>query len=68
MGGTAVVRFVVDTAGGVEPPSIAVVSAPSPALRQALIDHVGLARFFPGRAQGRAVRVLMQWRLNLRSQ
>jgi TonB family protein len=67
MGGTALVRFVVDTAGGVEATSITVVTSPSPALRETLIDHVRPARFAPGRVQGRAVRVLMQWRLNLRS-
>lgn len=67
MGGIALVRFVVDTAGRVEPASIAVVSSPSPALRDALLDHVRPARFSPGRVQGRAVRVLMQWRLTLRS-
>ena len=67
MGGTAVVRFVVDTAGGVEGASITVVSAPSPAVREALIDHLRPARFSPGRARGRAVRVLMQWRLTVRS-
>jgi len=67
MGGVAVVRFVVDSTGGVEPASIAVVSSPSPALRETLVDHVRPARFSPGRVQGRAVRVLLQWRLTLRS-
>lgn len=67
MGGVAVVRFVVDTVGGVEPASIAVVSSPSPALRDALVDHVRQARFSPGRVQGRGARVLVQRRLTLRS-
>src|SRR5882672_450632 len=67
MGGVAVVRFVVDSTGGVEPASIAVVSSPSPALGEALADHVRPVRFSPGRVQGRAVRVLVQWRLTLRS-
>jgi TonB family protein len=67
MGGVAVVRFVVDSTGGVEPASIAVVSSPSPALAEALADHVRPVRFSPGRVQGRAVRVLLQWRLTLRS-
>jgi TonB family protein len=67
MGGIALVRFVVDSAGRVEPASIAVVSSPSPALRETLLDHVRPARFSPGRVQGRGVRVLMQWRLTLRS-
>ncbi|PYO59631.1 MAG: hypothetical protein DMD70_11765 [Gemmatimonadetes bacterium] len=67
MGGVALVRFVVDSTGRVEPGSIAVVSSPSPALRQTLVDHVRPARFSPGRVQGRAVRVVMQWRLTLRS-
>ena len=67
MGGVAVVRFVVDTMGGVEPASIAIVSSPSPALRDALVDHVRQARFSPGRVQGHAARVLVQRRLTLRS-
>ena len=67
MGGVALVRFVVDSTGGVEPATIAVVSSPSPALRETLVDHVRPTRFSPGRVQGRAVRVLMQWRLTLRS-
>lgn len=67
MGGVAVVRFVVDSTGGVELASIAVISSPSPALRDPLLDHVRQARFSPGRVQGRAARVLVQWRLTLRS-
>ncbi len=67
MGGVAVVRFVVDSMGGVEPASIAVISSPSPALRDTLLDHVRQARFSPGRVQGHAARVLVQWRLTLRS-
>ncbi|PYO99437.1 MAG: hypothetical protein DMD60_01755 [Gemmatimonadetes bacterium] len=67
MGGIALVRFVVDSAGRVEPASITVVSSPSPALRDTLLEHVRPARFSPGRVQGRGVRVLMQWRLTLRS-
>jgi TonB family protein len=67
MGGVAVVRFVVDSMGGVEPASIAVITSPSPALRDTLVDHVRQARFSPGRVQGRAARVLVQWRLTLRS-
>jgi len=67
MGGVAVVRFVVDSMGGVEPASIAVISSPSPALWDTLLDHVRPARFSPGLVQGRAVRVMLQWRLTLRS-
>lgn len=66
MGGVAVVRFVVDRSGAVEPESATVVSSPSPSLAGPLIDHVRRLRFAPGRAQGRTVRVLLQWRLNLR--
>lgn len=66
MGGVALVRFLVDTSGAVEPESVSVVSSPSPSLGELLIDHVRRLRFAPGRAQGRAVRVLLQWRLNLR--
>ena len=66
MGGVALVRFLVDASGAVEPNSVSVVSSPSPSLADLLIDHVRGLRFAPGRAQGRAVRVLLQWRLNLR--
>lgn len=66
MGGAAVVRFVVDTAGAVEPGSVVVVSSPSAGLSGVLIDHVRRLRFAPGRAQGRGARVVLQWRLNLR--
>src|SRR5437870_4751648 len=38
-----------------------------PPPRETLVDHVRPARFSPGRVQGRAVRVVMQWRLTLRS-
>jgi hypothetical protein len=67
MGGVAVVRFVVDGTGGVEPGSITVVSAPNPGLHDMLVDHVRRVRFSPGRVQGRGVRVLLLWRLNLRA-
>src|SRR6266550_1851098 len=66
MGGVALVRFVVDSAGAVEPSSIAVISSPSAALRETLVDHVRPVRFAPGRVQGHAVRVVMQWRLTVR--
>jgi Gram-negative bacterial TonB protein C-terminal len=66
MGGAALVRFVVDTSGAVEPASVTVVSSPSPSLAESLTNHVRALRFAPGKAQGRAVRVLLQWRLNLR--
>ncbi len=67
MGGVALVRFVVDTAGAVEPASVVVVSSPGPGLSALLIDHVRRLRFAAGRVQGRSARVLMQWRLSLRS-
>ena len=66
MGGVALVRFVVDTAGAVEPASVTVLSSPSPSFAESLINHVRGLRFAPGKAQGRGVRVLLQWRLNLR--
>jgi TonB family protein len=67
MGGVALVRFVVDTAGAVEPASVVVVSSPGPGLSERLIDHVRRLRFAPGRVQGRGARVVMQWRLSVRS-
>jgi TonB family protein len=66
MGGAAVVRFVVDSGGGVEAGSVVVVSSPSPGLNGVLVDHVRRLRFTPGRVQGRGVRVVLQWRLTLR--
>ena len=66
MGGAALVRFVVDTSGAVEPASVTVVSSPSPSLAESLTNHVRALRFAPGKVQGRAVRVLLQWRINLR--
>jgi len=66
MGGAALVRFVVDASGAVEPGSVTVVSSPSPSLAESLTNHVRALRFAPGKAQGRAVRVLLQWRINLR--
>lgn len=66
MGGVALVRFVVDTSGGVEPSSVAVLSSPGGVSGETLADHVRALRFAPGRVQGRAVRVMLQWRLSVR--
>lgn len=68
MGGVALVRFVVDTAGGVEPASVAVLSSPGGVPSETLVGHVRTLRFAPGRVQGRAVRVLLQWRVSVRGQ
>jgi len=67
MGGVALVRFVVDSSGAVEPSSVAVISAPGGVPGDALAGHVRNLRFAPGRVQGRAVRVMLQWRLSVRS-
>jgi TonB family protein len=67
MGGVAVVRFVIDTTGAVEPASVVVVSSPRPGLSELLIDHVRRVRFAPGRVRGRSARVVLQWRLSVRS-
>jgi hypothetical protein len=66
MGGVALVRFVVDTAGAVEPASVAVMSSPGGVSGEALAGHLRRLRFAPGRVQGRAVRVMLQWRLSVR--
>ena len=67
MGGVALVQFVVDTSGAVEPTSVAVIASPGGGLSEALVEHVRRVRFAPGRRQGRAVRVMLQWRLTVRS-
>jgi hypothetical protein len=65
--GTAVLRAIVDTLGRVEPGSVEVVHSSVP---QELLDHAMqtllAARFHPGRAHGRAVRVLIERRIEMR--
>src|SRR2546430_1739196 len=65
MGGSALVRFVLDSAGRGEPASIAGVSSPRAAVLENLLEHARPARLSPGRGQGRAVGGVMVLRLPL---
>ena len=60
VGGRAVVRFVVDTLGRVEPGSVELVSATHPAFGEAALRAVPSFRFRPAEAGGRRVRQLVQ--------
>jgi hypothetical protein len=65
--GTALLRAIVDTLGRVETGSVEVVHStlPREILDQAVQDLL-VARYRPGRAHGRAVRVLIEERIDLR--
>lgn len=58
--GRVVVRFVVDTAGRVEPASVAVVAADDPRLAEAVREAVRRLRYRPARAAGVRVRQLVE--------
>lgn len=58
--GEAVLRFVVDTTGRVEPGSAVVLSADDPAFGAAVLRVLPRLRFTPARVGGRAVRQLVQ--------
>ncbi|HEX5832132.1 MAG TPA: energy transducer TonB [Gemmatimonadaceae bacterium] len=58
--GEAVLRFVVDTTGRVEPGSAVVLSADDPAFGVAVVRVLPRLRFAPARVGGRAVRQLVQ--------
>lgn len=58
--GNALVRFVVDTLGRVEPASIAIVSATHPGFSDAALAAVSRMRFRPAEVAGRRVRQLVQ--------
>jgi protein TonB len=60
LGGRAVARFVVDTAGRVEPATVAIVSADHPLLAGAVREALARARFRPARAGGVRVRQLVE--------
>ena len=59
-GGDALVEFVVDTAGAVEPETIGVVAATLPEFGRAARVAAVSAKFTPARRQGRPVRQLIQ--------
>lgn len=63
IGGDAVVEFVVDTSGRVEP-GIRVIETAHPALAEPARATIRPARFQPGHVQGRKVRVLMTLRFH----
>jgi TonB family protein len=58
--GSAIVEFVVDTEGRVEPETISVVVASHPAFARAARDAAPSARFIPAFHQGHAVRQVVQ--------
>jgi TonB family protein len=58
--GDALVEFVVDTAGAVEPETIGLVAATHPQFGQAAREAAADARFVPARRAGRPVRQLAQ--------
>jgi len=63
IGGDAVVAFVVDTLGRVEP-EIRVIEAAHPGLAEPARATIRPARFRPGHVNGRKVRVLMTLRFH----
>ena len=63
IGGDAVVEFVVDTLGRVEP-EIRVIETAHPGLAEPARATIRPARFRPGHVQGRKVRVLMTLRFH----
>lgn len=64
--GRVVVRFVVDTAGRVEPATVVALTSPHPALTDAVRDALAQARFKPGRSRGVPVRVLAEMPVTFR--
>jgi TonB family protein len=60
--GLVVVRFVVDTLGRVEPPSMSVVTATHPLFAASVRATLDRLRFFPASQAGRHVRVRMEQR------
>jgi TonB family protein len=64
--GQVIVQAVIDTTGRAEPQSVRVVRSPHPGFNQAAQDYVLQALFRPARAQGHAVRALMNVPLEFR--
>lgn len=67
MHGSALLRAIVDTLGRVEPGSVEVVHSTLPQeLLDAVLQSLMIARYHPGRVRGRAVRVLIERRVDIR--
>ena len=62
------VELVVDTLGRPEPATIRAVTSPNDSLSKAAVDAMQTCLFTPARAQGRAVRVLIQIPIDFKSQ
>jgi TonB family protein len=56
IGGTVQVQFVIDPTGKVEPESVEVVMASTPAFGEAAKEAAKKIEFFPGKAKGQTVR------------
>lgn len=64
--GSAVLRAIVDTLGRVEPGSVVVVhSTLPPEIERNMVQGLLAARYNPGRVHGRAVRVLIELRIDI---
>jgi bla regulator protein blaR1 len=66
--GRVLVRAIIDTTGRAEPASVRVVESPHPGFDQAAKNAVLQARFRHGRFRGRAVRVLIEFPVEFRTQ
>src|SRR5438105_6102212 len=66
--GTVLVRAIIDTTGRAEPASVQVVKSPHPGFDQAARNAVLQARFRHGRFRGRAVRVWIDFPVEVRAQ
>jgi TonB family protein len=66
--GRVLVRAVIDTTGRAEPASVRVVESPHPGFDQAAKNLVLQARFRQGRVRGRAVRVLIEFPVEFRTE
>jgi len=58
--GRVIVQAIINETGRADPASVKIVESPHPGFNQAATDWVLAARFDPARAQGRAVRSLVQ--------
>jgi hypothetical protein len=64
--GSALLRAIVDTLGRVEPGSVEIVYSTLPReIERTAVQGLQAARYYPGRAHGRAVRVLIEQRIQI---